>query len=215
MVSKVRIPRSVMATAILTLAALTAGGCGSASTPSGSAAPASQAAAGSAAGSAPGSAGTAAASSIPAATPKQWDAGKKNPCELLTQDAAATALGSDPGPGKFVEKISDEPLPAGATEVGGCVYAAGVGGVNLYIRVVRFAGKPPADSWSDCEEPACTKIADLGDGGLVAVGGGPTMMQVGVIFAKGPIVVQIMVMTSRPTAKQDGITLGKTVAARL
>lgn len=211
MVSKVRIPRSVMATAMLTLAALTAGGCSPASTPSGSAAPASQAAAGSA----PGSAGTAAASSIPAAAPKQWDASKENPCELLTQDAAAAALGSDPGPGKFIDKFPDQPLPAGATEGGGCAYGA-AGTVNVYIRVVRFAGKPPADSFSNCEEPQCTKIAEMGDGGLVAVGGAPTMMQVAVILAKGSIVVQMVMMTSRSTtAKQDGITLGKTVAARL
>jgi hypothetical protein len=210
MVSNVCIPRSVMASAMLTLAALTLGGCGSASTPSGSAAPASQAA-----GSAPGSAGTTAAASTPAAAPKQWDSSKGNPCELLTQDAAAAALGSDPGPGKFVDKFPDLPLPAGATEGGGCVYGS-AGTVNVYIRVIRFAGKPPADSVTDCEEPACTKIADLGDGGFVAFGGAPTMVQVGVFFTKGSIGVQMTLMTSRTsTAKQDGTTLGKTVAARL
>jgi len=207
MVSKVRIPRFVAATAMVTLAALTAGGCSDSSTPSGAAAPASQAA--------PGSAGTAAASSTPAAAPKQWDASKENPCQLLTQDAAAAALGTDPGPGTFVDKFPDLQLPKGATEGGGCVYGS-AGTANVYIRVARFATKPPADSWTGCEEPGCSKIADMGDGGFVGIGGTPSMMQVVVALTKGSVFVQMTLMTSRTaTAKQDGITLGKAVAARL
>jgi hypothetical protein len=203
MVSTVWRPRLILAAAALTAAALTVGGCGSASTSN--PAPSTSKPVGI---DAPG--GTISTPSSPAAAAvKKWDSKKENACALLTEDAVTAALGSDPGPGTFHDHFTgaDFQPPPGGTDSGGCIY--GSGATTALIRIIRFAEKPPAEAFK-CE-PKCTKIAGMGDVGYVA--GGPTGPMY-VTMAEGPLFLQTVIISTREIQKEDLITLGKNIAAR-
>jgi hypothetical protein len=122
-----------------------------------------------------------------------------DPCGLVTEDEATTAVGRPAGPG----------VPGGGSaQAPQCMYGNGA-----LIVIATNTGKAEYDSNHQAMAPAGTSqdVSGVGDGAF-EVSGGPTAL---VYFYKGPTLVEIMLQGQFTAPAEAAITVARAAATRI
>ena len=122
-----------------------------------------------------------------------------NPCSLVTEAEATTAIGAAAGPG----------VPGGSSDVPRCTYGNGA-----LIIDASSQGRAEYDSqhaaMTSGPAGSSREVSGVGDAAF-EVSGGPTAI---VMFAKGSTLVEIILQGSLSAPADAGITLASAAAGR-